>query len=447
MSRQWVRWVCLIIMLAVAIPSGYRLLHSEQHNDSSQQDAAAFDSRAWMLSLTVAKLQAAQLAYVAGGQDPERWFTTVDRQLEAVVAGMVELTSMAHSTSARDALAMVDTMVERLRGVDGIAREHVVNGETLMASDLVFADGRELARRANAELADARTAEAVAQELREEQHRRDQITTWLVATAASVGIVLLLVPTASRVKLHTPSAIADDGTVDAAAATEPDLPHSLEFDIEPAGPAGNLLLAPGGSEGVPATEPLAQKAAPELSEVAQVCTDLGCISEPSELREALASVAELVNAAGLVVWVRDGSGHALRPGVGHGFAPDALHRLGTLSNEDDNITAAAYRTRAVQVASARGDCLGAIAAPLITSSGQGIDCGGVLAAELRDGWETRPAVQSAMAIVAAQLGTLVTADPMTDAPTTSGRRSGRPRWTSARTTIAVLTARRQVCRK
>ena len=416
MSRQWVRWVCLIIMLAAAIPSGYRLFRSEQHNDSSRQDAAAFGSRAWMLSLTVAKLQAAQLAYVAGGQDPERWFAVVDRQLEAVDDGVAELTSMARSTGARDALAMVVTTVERLRGIDDVAREHVMSGETLMASDLVFADGRELARRANTELLGAsRTAEAVAQELLQQQYRRDQITIWLAATAVSIGIVLLLVPTPSQIKPLALSAVPDKDAVDAA-TIEPELPHSLEFDIEPAGPGGDSSRAPAADEEHQRAEPLGQPAAPEIAEVAQVCTDLGCISEQAELSEALARVAELVNAAGVVVWVRDASGHALRPGVGHGFAPDALHRLGTLSSEDDNVTAASYRTRAVQIALAQGDCLGAIAAPLITSSEHGVDCSGVLAAELRDGWETRSAVQSAMAIVAAQLGTLVTADPVADAP-------------------------------
>lgn len=417
MGRQWVRWVCLIIMLAVAIPSGYQLFRSEQHTDSTRRHASAFDSRAWMLSLSIAKLQAAQLAYVAGGQDAERWFASVDRQLEAVVTGMAQLTSMARSAGARDALAMADTTVERFRGIDGMAREHVVNGETLMASDLVFADGRELARRANAELADARTAEAVMQELRQEQHHSNQITNWSVATAVSIGIVLLLVPSVSRVKRQPLSILTDDDNETEAVGTvaESELEHSLEFDIEPLRPDSDLLLEPATEEVSSPTEALAQSN-PDLAEVARICTKLGCISQTSELREALASVADLVNAAGVVVWVCDARGHLLRPGVCHGFESDAWRRLGTISSKDDNITAESFRTLAVQVASAGGDRLGAIAAPLIAPSGKDIDCSGVLAADLRDGWEARATVQSAMAIIAAQIGTIITADPVADTP-------------------------------
>ena len=43
------------------------------------------------------------------------------------------------------------------------------------------------------------------------------------------------------------------------------------------------------------------------------------------------------------------------------------------------------------------------AAPLLASE----QCGGVLSAELHDGWEASPAVQATVAILAAQLTTLV----------------------------------------
>ena len=162
MSRQWVRLGCLIIMLAVAIPSGYRLLRSEQHNDASQEAAAAFEDLTWTLSLEVAKLEAAQRAYVAGGQDGERWYAVVDRQLETVVGGLKELSTMAGSAHALDSIAAAEITVDHLRGIDGIAREHAVSGETLMASDVVFADARELALRATTELAAARSAEQAA---------------------------------------------------------------------------------------------------------------------------------------------------------------------------------------------------------------------------------------------------------------------------------------------
>ena len=52
--------------------------------------------------------------------------------------------------------------------------------------------------------------------------------------------------------------------------------------------------------------------------------------------------------------------------------------------------------------------IGALAAPLTAPEG----CGGVISLELNDGWETSATVQSTAAIIAAQLGTLVAADPL-----------------------------------
>ncbi len=414
MSRQWVRLGCLIIMLAVAIPSGYRLLRSEQHNDASQEAAAAFEDLTWTLSLEVAKLEAAQRAYVAGGQDGERWYAVVDRQLETVFGGLKELSTMARSAHALDSIAAAEITVDHLRGIDQIAREHAVSGETLMASDVVFADARELALRATTELAAARSAEQAALTDFEKQRRQNQIATWSIATAVSIAIVLLLVPVVTRARPQDPLTLtttdgSDDELNPAADIAVMAAPHALEFDIEPLDPGDDPSPAPlAAEEG--RTEPppaVAAPIAPELSELARVCTELGCVSEETALQDALGRVSALLNATVLAIWIGDARGDELRPVAGHGFATDVLRRLGTLSSDDDNITAAAYRTHEVQVASAQGDHLGAIAAPLITTSARGVACNGVLSVEIRDGWETRAAVQSTAAILAAQLGTLI----------------------------------------
>ncbi len=58
---------------------------------------------------------------------------------------------------------------------------------------------------------------------------------------------------------------------------------------------------------------------------------------------------------------------------------------------------------------------GALAAPLLAAN----RCVGVLSTELREGWESSEAVQATAAILAAQLATLLSADPPaeTAAPT------------------------------
>ena len=91
----------------------------------------------------------------------------------------------------------------------------------------------------------------------------------------------------------------------------------------------------------------------------------------------------------------------------------ALARLGTIPCDDDNVTAAAYRDERMHVMPGDGETPGAIVAPLASPE----DLAGVMSLEINDGWEGSAAVQSTATIIAAQLATLVAADP---ASTTAG---------------------------
>ena len=145
---------------------------------------------------------------------------------------------------------------------------------------------------------------------------------------------------------------------------------------------------------------------PDLRVAANLCTDLAKVTHTSELPALLARAATLLNATGVIVWVLDSSGHALRPAIGHGYTTRALARMGSLPEDGDNATAAAYRTARLQVVEGDETTSGALAVPLLTAD----SCVGVLAAELREGWESSEAVQATVAITAAQLATLLSAD-------------------------------------
>ena len=85
----------------------------------------------------------------------------------------------------------------------------------------------------------------------------------------------------------------------------------------------------------------------------------------------------------------------------------ALARQGTIPCDSDNAAAAAYRDERLQVVSGGADTPGALVAPLASAE----DRAGVMTLEVNDGWETSDAVQSTATIIAAQLATLVAADP------------------------------------
>ena len=134
----------------------------------------------------------------------------------------------------------------------------------------------------------------------------------------------------------------------------------------------------------------------------------------------LARAATLMNATGVIVWVVDASGHALRPAIGHGYTTRALARMGSIPEDGDNATAAAYRSAHMQIIESDGTSSGALAAPLLAADRSV----GVLSAELREGWESSEAVQATVAIMAAQFATLLSADAPADTAAPSAEAHG-----------------------
>jgi hypothetical protein len=139
-----------------------------------------------------------------------------------------------------------------------------------------------------------------------------------------------------------------------------------------------------------------------LKAAAELCTDIGRVSDLEELRTLLGRAADVLEASGLVLWLASESGTELRPAVAHGYSQETLARIPALARSADNAAAAAYRTGSLQIVLSRpgSPAKGAIVAPLLSSDG----CIGVLAAEVRDGAEASDSTQALAAILAAQLG-------------------------------------------
>jgi hypothetical protein len=151
--------------------------------------------------------------------------------------------------------------------------------------------------------------------------------------------------------------------------------------------------------------PPAPRPAPaiDLAGIAALCSDLSRVLDTRALPGALERTASLLNASGVVIWVADPDGRELTPVMGHGYPQNILSRLGTISKEAENATAAAFRTGVVQIVKADEFSPGAIAAPLLSPSGPL----GVMAAELLQDGERRDATRAAATIVAAQLAMLL----------------------------------------
>jgi transcriptional regulator with XRE-family HTH domain len=143
----------------------------------------------------------------------------------------------------------------------------------------------------------------------------------------------------------------------------------------------------------------------DLPSLARVCTQLGRVTEPQELSDALQEVAVVLDAAGVIVWVPDPQRFMLMPVFVHGYSSAAVSQLPPVFADEDNATAAAFQTHTTCVVDSNGVDNGAVVAPLLTPTG----CTGVLALELRHKAERREDIRAAVAILAAQVSTLVSA--------------------------------------
>lgn len=417
MARRWVRIAITLTTLVAVGFAGRELRRSELALDNQHSVERVFTDLSWVLTLALGDLRAAQQAYVAAGQDRDYWTSRVDGHLETVRDGLENLRRLATNAASIEALKAAEATIADLERLDQRAREHTDLQQPLLASDLIFGDGLELTSEVAAHVELARSTERNNRSVAIRSVRANEVV--VLGAAAGLGLLALLMltpvtrprgqllfgrpegreatvlpaedttPPSDRLVLSNADVDAlDHGTeMEQPAVTQPDSGHALE-------PA----------ETTP-PEPL-----PDLRAAAALCTDLSTLAAASELPALLSRAAELMNASGLIIWVRDPSGHALRPALGHGYPSGSLMRLGSISEDGKNATATAFRTAQMQVVDRHDSGSGALAIPLRAVGG----CIGVLSAELCDGWESSEAVQANAAIIAAQLATLLPADPPAD---------------------------------
>lgn len=138
---------------------------------------------------------------------------------------------------------------------------------------------------------------------------------------------------------------------------------------------------------------------PQLGALARLCAELQQLDDIDELRPVLGSIARLLDASGLVLWLWDGTMAALRPWMAHGYPHQVVAQLPLVRREDDNAIAAAFRAAETCVVEKGTGPTGAIVVPLVGGS----RCVGALALELRNGGEQEMAVRDVAVIVAALL--------------------------------------------
>jgi len=400
MTRRLVRMSLIIIMLAIVTGSIYQLFLIEHKINTAQQDEQIFTSQTWKFAISFTKLQAAQQAYVATGQDPVYWADQVSSKFDSLTVDLGILTNIATASDAINALAEIDLLLQHMEQMDQLVLDHAATGQDLIASDLIFTDGLELTNRAVNQIELARTSEKNVRSERLQSQQSDQAMLFAMATGTSIIVAFLLLPV-KQVKRRLG---LNSLNLTLARARVPQAPRTIRYQsFKPAETINRLSF-----DFSQLPEKTTATPSPNLKLTAKLCTDLGRLTNIDELSGLLANATALLDASGLVIWIRNEDGNTLRPAMGHGYSSNALFRMGTISCDSDNATAAAFRTEQLCVVPKCKTNLGAIVVPLLASN----YCVGVMSVEIKEGRETSESVQAIASLLAAQLATLVAADPV-----------------------------------
>ncbi|HEX6322157.1 MAG TPA: hypothetical protein VFZ36_00405 [Vicinamibacterales bacterium] len=398
MRRLAVRVMVVLLLAAGAAAAAYQAVSRSRALEAAAARQAALGAAAALVDVALAEVAASQRAYVAPGQGLDFWAGKVDESLASARAALAAL----QTQSGAEGAASVESALSRLHDfavMDRSVRDYVRENRNAMGADLIFADGYEIMAAARA---DAFAAASVAHRGLATTLARDRQLhlASIAALGACVLIAALLLLAAPKPAAPIAATIVTD-SFDAAPvsppAAAPDDAIGAALDASLAG-----LDAPTAPTALTATVPTAATithvpTTVDLPSAADVCVDLARLLDARDLQPVMARIASVLGAEGVVVWIADAEGRSLAPALTHGYSPSLVARLGRLSIDADNATAAACRSKAAQVVD------GALAVPLLTSGG----CTGVLAVEMKDGRERAGDVQSLARIVAAQLAATV----------------------------------------
>jgi hypothetical protein len=401
MTRLSVRLALAVVCLAASASAAFLLWTSDQQARAQQEAVREFTSAALAARVAVSDLRGAQAGYVAAGQGPDFWFARVAAIAKDLRSDLESLKSLASSPDASIAIADATGGLQDFEQMDRRARDFTRARQLMSASDLIFADGFDLTKKTGDAVDRALTAELADRNgVLGFLKRREQYA--LAGASAVIAIVLALLLPVRRERVEEqiiPAPRPTPRVVVSKPAPRPVVSNETHAELNDVGVVAKPVQAPAPS--APPAPPVRPMV--DMEELAALCTDLAKVVDTRALPSILERTADVLNAAGIVVWIADPDGRELSPILIHGYSPQLATRLGTIAREASNVTASAYRTGLLQTM--KGDAVsdGALAVPLVGPSG----CVGVFAAEMKKGGEQHDVMLSTAAIIASQLATLV----------------------------------------
>jgi GAF domain len=385
MKYRVVRVILFLVAMAAVGAAGYSIFDLDRRAAAEQTVQQSVRDQAKTILTSIFEVTAGQRSYVAAGQGNQFWTAQVTKLLVGMDTGVRDLRSTVRSEAAASAVDSAAVALENLRKLDARAQEYVSQDQQVLASDLIFSDGLEMTGTAAAQIETALIQDLQAGDQTVRTLRRQQAAVAAGAGGFLLVVTLLLVPIPGR-RSSTPD-------------RERREPPAAELAPKRSGDARARHES----------DPDADINVPGLAATARLCTEFGRVMETREVPPLLARAADILDAAGLVVWLSDRAGVELRPVLSHGYSDKVVAQMRSIPRNAQNAAALAFRSAQLRVVAGTDVTSGAVVAPLITPTG----CVGVLAAELRHGSEQRDATCALATILAAQVATLMGAAPST----------------------------------
>jgi hypothetical protein len=384
-------------------------IRSEQEISRQRAAMRDFDVHAREACDALADLRSAQQAYVAAGQGVQFWMPKVEAILANARNGVADLRQAARSGNAQAALDEAASTLSGFGTVDKRARDYLRGGQSLMAADVIFTEGGAAATTAVRQVESARVAEHEAVDAGEAGTRKLEAIAAASAGVIASFVVLALFPLPRRSDEEAPLGSGEGLGLRPSAA----LPAAEPDEFARVIPTAKGAAKPAAKAAPERTLVQDSRAvSPILKVAAELCTELGRVNDLATLNSMLARTADVMDASGLVVWLGGANGAELKPVLANGYSEQVLARMTAVPRSADNAAAAAYRSGVLQIVPSRpGSPSGAVAAPLLSADG----CIGALTAEIRNGGEGSESVQALAALVAAQLASVLVAQPEPEA--------------------------------
>ena len=376
MQHRMTRLVILSVLLGTGAASGFAVWTLERKDHLREEQRHAKDSTIERLLSSLAVISTAQQAYADYARRDMASFTQVALHVDRLTTDAAGLRPVSQSGASSERLEEFWTALSALMSAESRARELFAGGDENAAADTILASAREHVTTLSTTLRAFRHAETL------EYRRANAVTSW------SIWAVL-----------GTTSSFWAIGLV--AFAIRP---------LHQSRPEVALGTQPAPAIDLPSPSATPSSASIDLSDAAGLSRELSRLSDQASLEALLEHAAGVLDARGIIIWMR--TGEELVAAAAHGYEAAVLRRIPSITRSADNATAAAWRTGEAGTVPEDASGYGAIVAPMLNPTG----CVGVFAAEVRGGRERDPATCSVATILASQLAGVLAAWP---APSTT----------------------------